>query len=253
MKYLARAGVVVLLGVVLGLLSVRFTGVDSEVRTPAPTRTSGQGNLQPSLSSGHSTQSPDENIESSENLSGGPRPQELPVEDPDDPPSADPSPSPSASPLPGYDPYLVDWSGIVRLDCTAAAGGPMAAVAATGDVTGDGNPEVFVVSECEASTSSWPQVLSVYSGTAGPAGPERLATLLTYDDGADARGLRNITVATSGPYVTSYAKAYDELDGNAYASLWITDDFIWDGVSFKHEDRQVELYNPEWDEWKQSQ
>lgn len=160
---------------------------------------------------------------------------------PPPPPSASPPPSRATivTAAPPLDASSIDWSAVVRLDCTDAVGGPVVQVAATGDVTSDGHDEVFLVSECEGSTSSWPQVLSVYTGLAGPGGPQRLATLLSYDDGTDARGLRDIAVKTSDRIVDVSAVGYDETDPDSDPTWFVEDSFRWHGTGFSRGPRHV--------------
>jgi hypothetical protein len=66
----------------------------------------------------------------------------------------------------------VEWPNVVSLDCSQAVSPtPLARVEATGDVSGDGVPDAVVISECPASTSSWPQVVSAYDGASAASAP----------------------------------------------------------------------------------
>lgn len=153
------------------------------------------------------------------------------------PPLVQPPPPPEQPPPPDQPPPqqplpTPNWNDVVRLDCSDAIGGPLVEVAAEADITGDGVGEVFLVSECGASTSSWPQVLSVYdiSGTTGPA---RLQTLLDYDDGVDGRGLRDIQVLdVTGESLMVGALAFLDEDGNCCPSQDVVVQYEWDGASY---------------------
>ncbi len=158
-------------------------------------------------------------------------------------PSAPSGSATARSKLRTYNPERVVWPRLVKLDCADAAGGPIVEVAATADVTGDRHDEVFLVAECRASTSSWPQWLYVYDGLAGPAGPRRIATLLSDEDGTDSRGLREIKVRTSGRTVSVTAEGYDESDPNALPSLKVRDTFTWNDSRFVRGERQLSALN----------
>ncbi|WP_141243002.1 hypothetical protein [Geodermatophilus obscurus] len=143
------------------------------------------------------------------------------------PTAADQSPQP-------YDPTSIAWPQVVTLDCSEAAAGPQVDIAATGDVTGDGYAEVFLVSQCGSSTSSWPQYLSVYDGLAGPGGPRRIATLLTDERGTDGRGLRQIQVSLTGSAATVRSVGYSETDSNCCPSVVVEDAFTWESGEVRH-------------------
>ncbi len=148
-----------------------------------------------------------------------------------EPEAATPPPTPLTPPPP---PPPREWSDIVQLDCTnAAADTPVVNVVAERDLTGDGAPEVFLVSECQASTSSWPQVLSIYDGAAGTSAPRRLQTLLDYGDGEDDRCLREIQILDlSEDTLMVGALAYLEEDGNCCPSMDVTTQYVWTGSEY---------------------
>ncbi len=99
---------------------------------------------------------------------------------------------------------------------------------------------MFVVAECEASTSSWPQVLYVYDGlTRRDGAPRRVATLLTEKDGVDDRGLREISVQVNGRDAITGGFGYEKSDPNAFQSWYVEDKFTWDGKDFRRGKRQL--------------
>ncbi len=156
------------------------------------------------------------------------------------PPTAPPPPLPP--PPADVDPPTPprEWSEVVQLDCSSAIEGPLVRVVAETDITGDQVPETFLVSECEASTSSWPQVLSIYGGATGSTNPSRLQTLLDYEDGVDFRGLRDIHILELvDDALTVGAVAYADLDGNCCPSLAVVDYFVWAGSQYEHVSRDV--------------
>ena len=78
----------------------------------------------------------------------------------------------------------VHWDQYVR-SCSIDEGGSGLGTViddvVKGDVTADGRVDTLVVDRCNASTSSWPQVIEVFDGASNPARPRRLATLLKGD------------------------------------------------------------------------
>ena len=155
--------------------------------------------------------------------------------------AAPPADPPPAAPIdPRELPTAEEWARVVRLDCSNALGPAQVSIAGYGDITRDGAPEAFLVSECEASTSSWPQVLSVYDGAAGAVNPRRIATLLDYDDGVDDRGLREIDLRQT-PLDTLVADsvAYAPDDGSCCPSLTVTDRWSWDGTQYRRGPRET--------------
>ncbi len=126
------------------------------------------------------------------------------------------------------------------IDCPQAVGGPIVKVVGRRDLTGDGVPDVLLRSECEASTSSWPQWLSVYDGAAGSAHPRRLQRLLTDRERPSAYGLRELEVAeltARNLMVTSLG--YRKNDSFCCPSLAIIDTWSWDGQRYVRHRRDV--------------
>lgn len=92
------------------------------------------------------------------------------------------------------------------------------------DVTGDGVPETIAVVQCPASTSSWPQVFTVWDTTADEPRPLLVSDDLYFRDAALVPGQREVTI--SGPYV-------GESDANCCAGHWAQLTYRWAKDRFK--------------------
>ncbi len=144
----------------------------------------------------------------------------------------------------------VDWTKVItekELGCQPPAypsdpHGVQVDVEKFADVTGDGNPEAFVAVACVGATESWPDRLEVFDGASDPAHPQRIATLLDYQDGTDGPqglGLRIQSIQISGEQVTVVSKGW--LPGQCFAcgDRRVTDTFTWNGSSFTRGPRSV--------------
>ncbi len=99
-----------------------------------------------------------------------------------------------------------------------------------GDLTNDGVPEAILTQSCSGPTSSWPSVVQVFSNRGPVGGPHLIAKLLTERDGLDGRGLRVQGMRFSNRILIVYSAAYRAGDVNARPSVYVTDEFTWNGT-----------------------
>ncbi len=134
----------------------------------------------------------------------------------------------------------VDWTkAITDMDCSTYGHGLQVDAKVTGDITGDGRPDVVVAVACVALTSSWPDKVFVYDGASDPSEPRRIATLLDYRDGTDDRGLRVRGMDIRESTVTVRSLSYAPQDPNAFLSRQVSDSFQWTGTGFQRGGRHV--------------
>jgi len=154
----------------------------------------------------------------------------------------------SLTPIPSL--KETDWTNVVtekELGCTppVSSGDPHGVQVDAkqfADVTGDGKPEAFVAVACVGSTESWPDRLEVFDGASAPAHPQRIVTLLDYQDGTDGPhglGLRIQSIKVSGKQVMVISKGW--LPGECFAcgDRQVTDTFTWNGTRFIRGSRSV--------------
>ena len=83
-------------------------------------------------------------------------------------------------------------------------------------------------------------MLSVYDGAAGTAHPRRIATLLDYDDGVNAWGLRQIDLReTKLDTLVADSLVFADSDASCCPSYKVVDRWSWDGSRFRRGPRSV--------------
>jgi hypothetical protein len=99
-----------------------------------------------------------------------------------------------------------------------------------GDLTNDGVQETILTQTCLSPTSSWPSVVQVFDNRDSVGRFHPIAKLLTEQDGLDKRGLRVQGIRVSNRGLMVYSAAYRASDVNAQPSVYVTDEFAWNGT-----------------------
>jgi hypothetical protein len=95
-----------------------------------------------------------------------------------------------------------------------------------GDVTADGIEDTFVTYACQASTSSWPQRIEAFAGTAAGK-PVQVGVLFTTDESVSYRSLRLESLSLSPQAVTMRAFGWSSFQPSALPDLIFTQTFRW--------------------------
>lgn len=99
-----------------------------------------------------------------------------------------------------------------------------------GDLTNDGVHETILTQSCSGPTSSWPSVVQVFDNRGPVGGSHPIGKLLTEQDGLDKRGLRVQGVHVANGILMIYSAAYRAGDVNDRPSVYVTDEFTWNGT-----------------------
>ncbi|PKW19007.1 hypothetical protein [Saccharopolyspora spinosa] len=153
---------------------------------------------------------------------------------------------PSAARMCGPDPYGplggADWRQVLaERGCDPDPGLPKPVQHAQfQDFTGDGRPDAVLVVSCSLTGDAQLNAVQVYDGGSPPESPRLIQELLGGDPGPEGRGLLPVAVMLGGDDLTAESWSWRESDDYYRPSLFVIDQFRWQGGTFAPMSREVQ-------------
>ena len=156
------------------------------------------------------------------------------------PTTAKPTPT-KTKPRPTIKPVVPQWSAVTK-PCPYDGQKVEIQDVVHEDVTRDGVADTLVTHSCEATTSYWASTIEVFDGSANPAKPERIGTLLEDVSNRDQPVVEQVTFTKGTVGVKAHGTSAK--GSRACPDLLLTYRYEWKGRAFLLTSRDAEQ-NPE--------